>query len=133
MYREQAREQNPEVLQETRDNDPHYKEFEEAKDLGGNGQAGFMTPTPGGAAAAPGARAQRASQRAARTMHLEERIDELTVTLSELVKQGKAPAIRRARTPKTQASSSSESESGSERRAKNNNLDLEMKLRMMQL
>ena len=117
MYREQPREQNPAVLQETRDNDPHYKEFEEAsKNLGGNGQAGFMTPTPG-ATAGSGARAQRASQRAARRVgraDLEERVDALTDTLAELIKQGKAPAIRKAKSPKTQASSSSESESGSE-------------------
>ena len=47
MYREQAREQDSAVLQETRDNDPHYKEFEEAsKNLGGNGQAGFTTENP---------------------------------------------------------------------------------------
>ena len=53
MYKEQPREQDSAVLQETRDNDPHYKEFEEAsKNLGGGGQAGFMAPSPG---AAPGA------------------------------------------------------------------------------
>ena len=38
MFRDQAREQDPSILQETRDDDPHYQEFEEAsKKLGGGG------------------------------------------------------------------------------------------------
>ena len=42
MYREQPREQDPAVLQETRDSDPHFKEFEEAsKNLGGGWAGGF--------------------------------------------------------------------------------------------
>ena len=102
-------------MQETRDSDPHFKEFEEAsKTLGGGGQAGFITPTPGGAS---GTRAQRATQRAARRVNLEQRMDALTDTLTELIKQGKAPAIRKVKSPKIQASSSSESGSGSESEA----------------
>ena len=115
MCREQPREQDPAVLQETRESDPHYKEFEEAsKNLGGNGQAGLATPTPG---AASGSRAQRAMQRAARRVNLEQQVEALTETLTELVKQGKAPAIRKVKSPKTQASSSSESGSDSESEA----------------
>ena len=73
-----------------------------------------MTPTPGGAS---GTRAQRATQRAARRVNLEQRMGALTDTLTELVKQGKAPAIRKVKSPKTQASPSSESGSGSESEA----------------
>jgi hypothetical protein len=37
MFRDQKREQDPAILQETRDDDPHYQEFEEAlKKLGGD-------------------------------------------------------------------------------------------------
>ena len=114
MYRQQPREQDAAVLQETRDSDPHYKEFEEAlKNLGGSGQ-GFTTP-PGESPS----RAQRASQRASRRVGgsaaLEQRMDVITDTLTELLNQAKAPAIRKVRkAPKTQASSSEESASEAE-------------------
>ena len=89
MYRQQPREQDATVLQETRDSDPHYKEFEEAlKNLGGSGQ-GFTTP-PGGSPS----RAQRASQRASRRVGgsaaLEQRMDVITDTPTELLNQAKA-------------------------------------------
>ena len=49
---------------------------------------------------------------------MEQRMDALTNTLTELVNQGKAPAMRKVKKSlKTQASSSSESGSGSESEA----------------
>ena len=69
------------MLQETRESDPHYTEFEEAsKNLEGNGQAGLVTPTPG---AASGSRAQRATQRAARRVNLEQQVVALTEALTQ--------------------------------------------------
>ena len=114
MYRQQPREQDANILHETRESDPHYKEFEEAlKNSGGSGQ-GFTTP-PGGSPT----RAQRAAQRSARRVGgsaaLEERMETMANTLAELLNQAKVPAIRKVKkSPRTQASSSEESASEAE-------------------
>ena len=47
MFRQEPREQDPTVLQDTRDSDPHYKEFEEALQNSGGSAPGLTTP-PGG-------------------------------------------------------------------------------------
>ena len=60
MFRQEPREQDPTVLQDTRDRDPHYKEFEEAQQNSGGSAPGLTTP-PGGS---PPRRSER--QRSAR-------------------------------------------------------------------
>ena len=118
-YRDEPREQDATVLQETRDSDPHYKEFEEALQNPGGVAQGLTTP-PGGSLS----RAQRAAQRSARRVGsgstaLEEKMEVMATTLTaltELINQkAQAPVIRKVKgSPKTQASSSEESASEAE-------------------
>ena len=62
MFKDQKRESNPGKLQETRENDPHWAEFEQArKDHGGDDQGSeqFVTPASG-ARAGPSLRSRTA-------------------------------------------------------------------------
>ena len=73
------------MLQDTRDSDPHYKEFEEAQQNSGGSAPGLATP-PGGS---PPRRSER--QRSARRVGkdedskaLEDRVEALASTLTNL-------------------------------------------------
>ena len=120
MFKQEPREQDPTVLQETRDRDPHYKEFEEAQQNSGGGASGLTTP-PGGS---PPRRSER--QRSARRVGEEDskalkaQVEELASTVTTLTELLAKKSIRKVKSsPKTQASSSDgsgseqESEEGS--------------------
>jgi hypothetical protein len=115
MFRDQKRESDPAVLQETRDDDPHDQDYEKASEKlggGGNGNGnGIMAPSP--SQEAPGARASRARRLQSDTSALEQQMAELTQTVKLLAEQ-KSMRKSSKKSPPGQKSQASSDEDESE-------------------